>query len=180
MKEFKVSGLSSFKLASFDHTPETNEFKIFVIPPNFHLTANYSWNASIHFDEFMKSYHDDVGYVDLDFHLPPKKYGFSWQFVADTVTGNLTVKNLKFYEPEMNFVNELSHLGKDVAELVTDVKEFVSEFDTKFLERFNKVIMEQINEDLIHFKSIDQLTEKIVEATGDDKTGVFGEVLCHH
>lgn len=153
IKDFSVTGLSSLKLDAMDYNPDSKQFKISFTPPQLHIKGNYSLDTEIDFNGKMKVSHKDEGCIDVDFKLPGKEVGFSFEFSNDEATGNLTTQNWKIYHEEINWDEKLKHLERN--EFFPVLKKIKQDLYENRLQHTQEVFNEIVGE----YKDVQQLTE---------------------
>lgn len=180
MKHFEISGLKSLKLDSSVYDAEKKLFTMYIIPPHLHLKTNYSWSMDMKYQDSYKLFNVEDGFIDAHIKFPQEKYGFSFELVKDELTGNLTMKNMKFYEPVFDWVKEFKFLGEHYDEFAKEVKPIIEEMEADFDKMAIEQFEEKMNKIFINYKDVSEIVDEIYKAAGDESTGPFGDKLCVH
>lgn len=118
------------------------------------------------------------GFVDAHIKFPQEKLGVSWVFVEDNE--KLGVKNMKFHEPVLDWHKEFSFLGEHYEVFVKEVKPLIEEIEGDMNKIMYKAMEEQMNKELVKYKDLDEVVDKMNKFAGDEHSGPFGEKLCVH
>lgn len=153
---------------------------MFVIPPHLHLKSNYSWSLNLKYEDSYKMFNVEDGSIDAHFKFPQEKYGISWIFAQDEVTGNLTVTNMKFHEPVFDWVKEFDFLGEHYEVFAKEVKPMIEEMDADLDKIIAEHITEYVNKIFVNYKTVDNVVDELYKAAGDEHTGPFGDKVCVH
>lgn len=170
IKDFKMTGLNSYEVVSSDYNKDTKEYKIDLKTPNSHLEAEYEIDNKV-----------NVSYVGmmltskgkLDLNVKEARVIVNVTFGEDS-EGNLNIKTMNITEPEGQSHQKYNY-GEEVDEAFSELSEMFKEIDGEMNEAIVEAVLPKLNDMLRRFKSVEELTETVIEMTGGKDTGLFGK-----